>query len=355
MKRITNFFNTLRQKNITGKFALISAGVFGVLSFSSCVNEWPKPEELAYDVTLIVHCDTDWLPEYDMTYNRADNNLDIVYLFQIYKHGQTENPVQEFSIYSSDFSREDFSVGVTLMPGSYDVYVWSDICNATTGKALFYDTSDFSSITYLLPYEANSNNKDAFRGMTTFTIKDSMEQHPATSETIIMKRPLSRYIFVATDLNEFIDNEISRGKLRSENGDTQNWDVNSRDIQEELERYKIKVIYPLYMPAVFDVFTNKPYDSWTGISFDGAISPLSETTAALGLDYVMINTDPSSVQVALEIYDADGERIGGTSTLNVPILRDRTTIIYGEFLTSDEDAGVVINPDFEGQYNIEYR
>lgn len=356
MKTFENILNTLRLKNKAmrsySKLTLVGLSLSAAMITSSCVNEWPHPEDLTYDVHLLVHCETDWLPEYDMTYTRDNSDLDIIYQFKIYPKGNNTTPVQEFSIYKDDFTRADFTVDVTLNPGSYDVYVWSDVCNANTGKSLYYDSSDFSAITYLRPYQANSNNKDAFRGMTSFTIDDPMELHPSSTEKIIMKRPLSRYIFVATDLDVFIENEVSRGKIRSVDTRDGSYDINSRDLEEELNNYTIKVIYPLYMPSVFDIFTDKPYDSWTGMSFNANISPITETTAAIGLDYVMIGLDPSSVQLALEIYDNEGVLIGGTQTINVPILRDRTTVIYGEFLTSQEDTGITINPDFDGQFNI---
>lgn len=334
----------------------IGLGAFTLLSpLTSCVNEWPHPEELAYDVTLIVHCDTEWLPQYNMDYTRAEDEYNIIYQFEIYNAGQTTNPVKVFSLYSYDFTRADFTVDLKLDPGSYDVYVWSDYCNAFSGESLFYDSSNFAAITYLTPYKANSNYKDAFRGMVNFTIEDSMDLHPAAQETVVLSRPLSRYVFVATDLEDFVDHEISRGKLRGVATREDRESLSTRELEEELVGYTIKVVYPLYMPAVYDVFSNKPYDSWTDVSFNGSIVPLSESEASLGLDYVMIGLDPSSVQVALEIYDDEGERIGGTNVINVPIVRNRTTYIYGDFLTSQEDAGVSINPDFDGQYNIEYR
>lgn len=334
------------------RFIFALTGI-SLLSFSSCVNEWPHPEERTYAVTLLIHSDTEWLPDYSMTYSRADA-LEIKYQFEIFQAGNTTTPVQEFTIYKADLTRQDFTVDIALNPGSYDVYVWSDICEATTGKSLFYNSSDFSKITYLTPYQGDSNNKDAFRGMKSFTIDNSMYLHPTATEIVNLERPLARYIFVATDLDEFIDNEISRGQL----GSITSRERDPQEYQDELSgvlgEYTIKIYYPLYLPAVFDNFLNKPIDSWTGISFEGAFILLSETQAQLGLDYVMMNGSESYVQVMMEIWDSTDTVIARTRTINIPTQRDRTTIVYGRFLTSDEDAGVHIDPDFDGQYNIPY-
>lgn len=332
-------------------FLLTGAGL--MLSLASCVNEWPEPEYRLYDVTLRVHSDTEWLPDFEMTYSRAEA-LELEYIFKIYKAGTTTNPVKEFVIYSTDFKRSDFNVDVSLYPGDYDVYVWSDYCNADNDRSLFYETSDFAKITYLTPYEGDSNNKDAFRGMKNFTIENTMYLNPTATEVINLERPLARYIFVATDLEDFVDNEITRGKLRGVTSREGSLEEYANELEDALGSYTVKIYYPLYMPSVFDNFLNKPIDSWTGISFEGQFTVISDKQAQIGFDYVMMNGSDSYVQVAMELWDAEGEVISRTSTINVPTKRDRTTLIYGRFLTSDEDAGVRIDPDFDGQFNIPY-
>lgn len=329
------------------------AGV-ALVSLTSCVNEWPHPEDRTYAVTFLVHSDTDWLPDYEMNYTRVES-LEIQYQFEIFPAGNTTTPVKEFTVYSSDLSRQDFSIDVSLNPGSYDVYVWSDICDSANGKSLFYNSSDFANITYLTPYVGDTNNKDAFRGQKSFTIDYSMDLKPTATEVINLERPFARYIFVATDLDDFVEEEETRGRMRHLESRESNFEAYSSELTDVLGDYTIKISYPLYMPAVFDNFQNKPIDSWTGISFTGNFTVLSTQQAQLGLDYVMINGEDSFVQVALEIWDAKGEVISKTSTINIPTKRDRTTIVYGRFLTTLENSGVTIDPDFAGQFNIEYK
>lgn len=327
------------------------------VALTSCVNEWPKPEYRLYEVTLRVHCDTDWLPDYEMNYTReSTEGLEIQYQFQLFEKGQSANPLKTFTIYSTDFSRADFTVDLSLYPGDYDVYVWSDICDAGTNQSLFYNSEDFAKVTYLTPYKGDSNNKDAFRGQHSFTIENTMYLNPTATEVVNLERPLARYIFVAQDLDTFVKKEQTRGHLTDVGSrDDNNAEDYDQRLEEELGSYTIKIIYPIFMPAVFDNYTNKPIDSWTGVSFDGSFQVMSASEAQLGLDYVMIGTDASSVQVALEVYDNEGVKISSTSTLNVPTLRDRTTYIYGDFLTTQEDAGVTIDPNFKGQFNILYK
>lgn len=322
------------------------------MSLSSCVNEWPHPEYKNF--TLYVHLvGMEWLPSYEMDYTRADD-IEIEYLFRIYPHGNTTQLVKEIKMYSHDLERSDFSFALQLPPGTYDIYAWSDVADVLTGESLYYNTGDFARISYTTPYVGDTNNKDAFRGMKTITIEDNIDLDADASATIDMERPLARYMFVATDLEEFVDGEITRGKLRSLPSRSDEESYRS-ELYQALDGYTVRIYYPLYMPSVFDNFLNRPVDSWTGISFEGGIRPISENDATLGLDYVMMNGSESYIQVAMEVYDEDGLKIAGTPTINIPTLRDRTTIVYGKFLTINQSAGVTINPDFEGQFNIEYK
>lgn len=343
------------MKKLMKKAAILLLPLVGI-SLTSCVNEWPHPENLQYGVTLTVHSDTDWQQEYQMDRTRAEA-YELEYKFQIFKDNDFSSPYSEFTRYSTDLSRSDFNIDLQLYPGEYTVYVWSDFVNPSTQKSLFYDIEDFTAITYTKPYVGNTDFKDAFRGSLSFTIEESMYLNPTASETINLRRPLGRYIFIANDLESFIQKENTRGVLRSRNSKSEIGEIvdDTRDLEEDLSDYIVKIYYPMFMPSVFNNYTDEPYDSWTGVSFEGKISPISDSEAALGLDFVMLPTSPSSVQVAMEIYDATGEKIGGTATLTVPMERDRTTIITGKFLTSQEDAGVAIDPEFNGQFNIKYQ
>lgn len=321
--------------------ALILLGAMAS-GLSSCINESPKPESCLYAINLVVHSATEWLPEYDMDYTRADNP-EVRYQFRVYQAGTTVNPVLEKTVYSDELSRPDFSLEISLHIGNYDVYVWSDLCDSATGESLFYNSSDFASISYLKPYEGDSDNKDAFRGATSFSVSFEKNYGKTVSEQITLNRPLARYMLVATDLQDFLGNAGSD-------------DPSYRDASPNMfENYTVNIAYPLYMPAVFNNFTNKPFESWSDVSFGGGISPIGDGQALIGLDYVMINGEESNAQVAVEIKDDTGKVISVTGTMNIPIIRNRTTIVYGNFLTTPGDGDITLDPNFKGQHNIEYK
>ncbi|MCH5225680.1 MAG: hypothetical protein J1D77_06745 [Muribaculaceae bacterium] len=310
------------------------------LGLASCINEYPHPESCLYDVTLNVSCQSDWLPELDMTATKADGEQ-IEYIFQVYESGAslTSAPVAEKKVYSSDFNRNTFSVDITLHAGNYDLYVWSDVCGEN-GEALYYNTADFAKISLLTPYEGDSNLKDAFRGTTSFSIDWTMHGKPI-NRSVTLTRPLARYILVATDLEDYL------GTLQQPDDPTKAIGENA------FEGYSVEVAYPLFLPSVFNNFTNRPVDAWNDMSFSGSITPYNAGQVTVGMDYVLINGEESNVQLSLKIFDEEGTDISSTGTLNVPILRNRTTIVYGKFLTTSGEGDITLNPEFKGQYNIE--
>lgn len=322
---------------------------------SSCVHQWPNPEYIDHNVLLTVHCDTEWLPDYEMTLSRADESGDVKvrYRFVVFPAGYTYSPVADFTVYKTDMSRQDFTQELSLPPGDYDVWAWSDICDAD-GSSLFYDDSDLAAITFKTPYAGDSNEKDAFRGMTSFSVERTVDEGPSVEARIDLSRPLARYIIIANDLEYFLEKEVARGRgasadLSAELGSTM------APMYAHLADYTVKIVYPMYLPWIFNNYQNNPFDSATGVSFECKMSQLSETEAQIALDYVMVNGEESSVQMQVEIYDATGELVSRSNVITAPTKRDRTTIIYGKFLTTLTSDGVGIDPGFDGDYNIEIK
>lgn len=320
------------------------------LAAQSCVHEWPDNSQARRNVVLNVTHTQHWTDR-EMLVSRAAANT-VRYHFRIFPAGTTEVPVADTEFTRDDLGRSDFATSLSLPPGAYDLYAWSDIADASTGRSLFFDSGDFSRIGYSEPYNGNNELRDAFRGVSTFTVAEKIEADYSVAANLPMERPLARYEFISTDLVDFLEGEASRGMLTFSRGDSP-LDIPSR--VPEFNRYRVRMIYTGYMPSVFNNLTNKPVDSRTGMSYDARISVLNEREARLGFDHVMVNGTESSVAVALEVYDPEGRLIGRVNTINVPTKRSHNTIVRGRFLTSKATGGVGIDPGFNGDFNIEIK
>ena len=80
---------------------------------------------------------------------------------------------------------------------------------------------------------------------------------------------------------------------------------------------------------------------------------LSESETALGGDLVLVNGHESSVAVRVDVYDHDGTLLSSTDPINVPLMRNRLTVVMGHFLTSKASGGIGLVTRFDGEYDYE--
>lgn len=246
---------------------------------------------------------------------------------------------------------------LSLAPGSYTAACWTDY--ATDGEADWhYDTSDFPTVE-LRYTDAQGSTKvhngstpwrDAFCGSATFRIADDGSMAPTektpiiegTSVKVEMRRPMGHFSFVATDFEEF----ATKYKIKtSSDGDKSN----------PMPGYSVTFHYSEYMPSVYSALTDAPMDSRVGASFAGHPRNLSVSggNIELGSDFVFCPSLVTSVIVAVEIHSEEsGNTVARAGPFTIPLLKNHRTVVSGNFLTSNSQSGVVIDPDFDGEYNI---
>ena len=336
--------------------------LFQVLLLTACnVHEWPeKPEFVKLHLRLNYETDmTEWKHFYDgssvteqglgETYDNHRYDGKIRYIVRTYpvseKMRSTSDYTQEF-VFTKDIS-EGYDHGVTLdiLPGNYNLMVWSDLVH-TNDNDHFYEATSFAEITLREGHKGNTDHRDAFRGTNSISLVSGyVEQEPMTLD-ITMQRPMAKYEFVTTDLQEFIDKEyqylLKEAETRGEMPPTR---VNIDD-------YKVVLYYSGYMPFAYNMNTDKPVDSKLGVSFESKIDVLNENEASLGFDYVFVNGKSSAVTVQIGLYDKEDRQLALSVPINVPLQRNHHTVVKGSFLMEETSGGITINPDFDGNHNI---
>lgn len=344
------------MKRLSLIFALLA-----VLSLlAGCdVHEFPELPEQSGKVALRLklHYETD-MPQWEYPITEARTVIHsksvqttgemryIIRLYPLTKSSRSEAS-QEFVFTRDVTDGYDAEFLLDVPEGSYTVMVWSDLTENTGGNYRFYDAGDFSQIVLQGDHEGNNDYRDAFRGMQELTLAaDITGKAPETVE-IEMVRPMAKFEFVATDVEAFIDKEVEAALSR---GESVPEDVPSRGIN--IEDYKVVFHYVGFMPNTFNMFTDKPSDSVTGVLFPGRVSLLDDGEASLGFDYVFVNGVESAVSVQVGIYDKDGNRLSMTNPINVPLRRSKHTLLKGEFLMQNASGGVSIDPSYNGDHNI---
>ena len=149
--------------------------------------------------------------------------------------------------------------------------------------------------------------------------------------------------------------------VRSKNGLVEEpvWDVAGKGPAPDyvspvlLSGYGVRFIYPMYMAFSFNMFTDRPADSWTGVRYESRIQKIDDRTALMGFDYVFVNSHDTAINVMIEVYDLrDGEVVARIPALDVPLRRSHHTIVRGPFLTTKAGGAPSIDPSFDGDFNV---
>ena len=339
--------------------AYIIRYIFGMLAaglLSGCIHEFPEPPEKVL-FHLKLHYETD-LPQWEYPITAARTSVpsksvqtagEMRYVIRFYSRSSLSRSaaLKEFVFTRAVADGYDASFDLEVPAGDYTVKVWSDLAEHPLTGYRFYDASDFSHIVLQGDYAGNNDYRDAFRGTHDLTLTaDIVEKEPETVE-VEMVRPLAKFEFVTTDVEAFVEKEIqaalSRGELSEDH-------VPSRVI--DVSQYKVMFYYFGFMPNTFNMFTDKPSDSATGVRFEGGITQLNDQEASLGFDYVFVNGKESTVTVQVAIYDKEDRQLSMSEPINVPLRRSKHTLLKGEFLMQETSGGVGINPSFGGDFDI---
>lgn len=338
-----------------------------------------------HEVPLIIYGDVDYYLDLnyegsmplnqEVLYSRTSNSSaesdsranvfkhDIRYIVNVYpadtsskSRVTTGDAVKTFVFTDRTDVEKDRRLKLSLPEGSWDIYVWTDYIDNGSTADKYYNMSDWSSITYPSrdTYEGNNECREVFRGYTSVYVVHPYrflddEKLPSYTATVDMIRPLAKYKFISTDVDEFVErlNMMQSGSSRG--------NIDSRSLsRSDLEGFKVVFRYPTFMPSVYNMFTDRPTDSWTGMQFECQMD-VTDEGILLGFDHVIVNGNESILNVAVDVYDSEGEKIASTPSINVPVVRGKYTNVKGEFLTSWSAGGVFIKPDFDGDYNIELK
>lgn len=292
---------------------------------------------------------------------------DIRYIINAYRQDkvreENRTPDATFVYTKADDTDLNYIARLELPEGNYDFKVWADYVDVGSTEDKYYDTRDFSEI--ILSDKDNhpgSNDcRDVFRGYASATVYDptrytgSMQETIDNQSTVQMMRPVGKFKFVSTDLDVFLVHVIQMMY-----GKTSDIPLDSKAAYEQLLQdinlgeFYVVFKYNAFMPCSYNMFTDKPADSWTGMTFKSHMHAVNNNEITLGFDYIFVNGSETTLSVSLQVYNKDGVLMSSSNPINVPVVRSKLTVVKGEFLSSTATGGVTINPGYDGDdYNIE--
>ena len=316
--------------------------ILACLHLWSCdVHEFPYPLEEDSNTAFILHLDYDMdIPFYKTIECTEDaravenQKYDVRYIVKVYPK---ESDGDSKELYSYVFTKDDVaeldnSVTLNLKNGNYKFMVWTDYVTEGSDEDYFYNTKAFDEISLKEgeSYQGNSNLKDAFQGKVESEVSSQV-----TEARIAMERPVAKIKFVSTDMDTFMS-EIADAALT-------------------INDFKVVFRYQGYFLNAYNMHTNKLSGSITDKVFESTLTKISDIEVEMGFDYVFAESLDSSVYVTIEICDKDGNVISSFKMVEVPVICGKQTTVMAKFMSSQSGSGATIDPDYNGDINIEIK
>ena len=338
--------------------------IASILLFTSCdVHEWPEEVPLTKEYfTVYLDFDTD-MAEQDYFYDARSAELladyEMRYTIKAFPYETPRNvdgtrSISRAAMWEHVFTREvalndyDAEIDLKIPKGEYTLMVWADFVQKGSVAHYFYNPDNFSEIILHGDHKANTDLRDAFRGSKAVEVFEVKPNQDAVDIIIPMERPLAKFTVVTTDLKEFFEREEDAARKRA----AARGEIYDESRGINLGDYNVVFYYSGFMPSAYSMFTDKPIDSKTGVTFYSKLEQINEEEARMGFDFVMVNGTDASVMVTLGLLDSEGNPVSTSDEINVPLNRSVNTIVRGKFLIQEAGGGIGINPGFEGDHNI---
>ena len=357
----------------------ILIGIVSLFTLTNCdVHEFPVDQHKLVPFLLHLDFDTEMSFHTEVPYTRnGDDGLtkavlprhDFRYLVKAYR---TDNVVGEnriadttFVFTKSDLSDLNYSLPLELKEGTYSLRVWCDYVDAGSTSDKYYITDSFDAITLASRDNHSGSNgyRDAFRGeVTTKVIDPAYYTGNAlgsinNSATVQMSRPLGKFEFISTDVDVFLTRVVEALRSANELMNLPNQPTFEQMKQSiDLNDFDVYITYQIFLPAVFNHFTDTVATSWEKTSFKCKMEKLNDSEMLLGHDLVFVPETGTTLSISVDVYDKNGELMSASRPVDVPIFRSKWTTVRGEFLTSIAAGGITINPGYDGEdFNIEIK
>lgn len=357
--------------------------MMSLLALTGCdVHEFPEERGEGVDFLLHLNFDASEMPLHEeIPYTRSGEgetkasieHHDIRYIINAYRidnvRGENRIPDTTFIFTKAEITSLDYTARLELPEGSYNFIVWADFVSANSTSDKYYDTHDFAEIILADPNNHPGSNpyREAYRGYATATVKNpdyysgSIVNTIDNQATAEMKRPMGKFKFISTDVDIFLNRIVQamkeKGLLKDVESEAENTAAYEQLLQSiDWSEYTIVFKYDIFMPCSFNMFADRPADVWNGTTFSSRMTLESDFEMSLGYDYVFVNGSETTLSISLAVYNKEGELMSSANNIDVPIVRNKTTLVTGEFLTSKATGGISINPGYDGKdYNIEIK
>ena len=273
-------------------------------------------------------------PGVDLT--RSAENPGRRCIVELYRPG-TRTPVMRKAVrlHRSNPERVRLAVELTseLMPGKYDIAVWSDcISGDDAAKGIFYDTPNLGEIRIPL---GEDYPRDVAPKEAAYAFLHGVDiGYGERSIDVNLKRPLARYVVLSEDVETYMKFIKRNPKF-----------------YPPLDELIFVIRYQFYFPVGFDVLSGKPIDASLDMGYTTHVSSWDKgepgKICVIADDVILTGNQASYLTIELEVHGPDGRVYSRTKGLRVDFRQGYQTVIRGNFLTLGTGTSLIFDTSWE--------
>lgn len=337
--------------------ALIWLAAALLLAVGCDVHEFPVGEE-DLTLTLVLNCDDTMTLLEDLEFETRTKQKGtkapdqdgwrlrtMVNIYEAQPGGTWSlTPWWSTEILDADVTNLTREVTVTIPPKHFRALVWTDYVNTDGTK--FYSVDDFPEVYMLNSGVGGTDYKRSFTTVQDLPLQEIAEQGAEIRKEYTLEMPLAKLRFTATDIEDF------KSKVRERSIPSAYSPAGPRSFEDmDINQFTLKITYLGYVPDTWNVREQLTSDSNVGRSFSCNARLQEDNTIDLGFDYIMVD-GRTTIDLAIEVYDDRDVLFTRVPKLTVPIEKGKITNVIGRLMTHGISGSVVVDNNFEGEYNI---
>ncbi|MDE6578875.1 MAG: hypothetical protein K2K58_11980 [Muribaculaceae bacterium] len=320
------------------------AAIFGILS-GGCIHTYPHGEgedPSRLKTVLSLNLDID-LSAMEKMIPRSEETSTYSNYHIIIELAQSSLRPMRYETYvvhnRTEQGNIDLTLPFTLTASIYDIRIWCDLATQHDNQPLHYDASDFARISRL----HHSSEELALRAEITMPLcaytssqLDLRQYKEEWNKTITLPFTLSPPVglvkIVATDTDTFIEHypNVITGS-----------------------NYSASLSFTSPVAETFNLLTGEPNTYSSGIIFNSSlVMPSSEASTLLTVP-VFTASSGENLTSDLIIYNSAQGIVARTRGLEIPVRRNRTTIVSGDFLSNFFESPLHVEYEWEGEVIID--
>lgn len=308
---------------------------------TACVHEYPADGGTVPDPKTIITLNLNTEEPFELITRAANNELRYMhYIIEVFKNDYKGQPVwkKDTVVVKNDGGTSQLTLQLPLQAGQYKVAVWTSVAETADDSNSLFILSDLSAITFSGTYIGTIRNKECYDARFDINIPHTLTDSRKTI-TQKLSTPMAGIEIITTDLEQFKTQETNTSS--TEYKDDSWW-----------KDYTITWKYDMYFPTTYNAYTGLPVKVNTNIQFQSDIKIMTDREASVGYDFIFVNGQTANQYISLSLYKGN-QLLNTHEALNAPLERGKMTVIKDKFLTTNHQSGPGINPDFDGEINID--